>query len=82
MGDRERSREGVMVPEPWTQGAEWAMKLLSECALAIAHAAPLSAFVDVRVLGHGERQCRKRAICSHALPNQNETSRTERNRAK
>ena len=29
MGDKERRREGVMVPEPWTQGAEWAMKAYS-----------------------------------------------------
>ena len=35
MGDKERRREGVMVPEPWTQGAEWAMKLLSESRLAV-----------------------------------------------
>jgi len=32
MGDRERSREGVIAPEPWTQGAEWAMKEYSAMA--------------------------------------------------
>jgi hypothetical protein len=35
MGDKERRREGVMVPEPWTQGAEWAMKLLGASRLAM-----------------------------------------------
>jgi hypothetical protein len=66
MGDRERSREGVIAPEPWTQGAEWAMKLVGEWTLAMAHAAPRSANVDVRVLGHGRWRCRQCAMSSQA----------------
>ena len=43
MGDKERRREGVIVPEPWTQGAECAMKLLGDSALVFCLAAAATA---------------------------------------
>jgi len=43
MGDKERRREGVIVPAPWTQGAECAMKLLGESALVFRLAAAATA---------------------------------------
>jgi hypothetical protein len=66
MGDKERRREGVMEPALCTQGAEWAMKLLGECTLAVPPAAPRSSNIDLRVLGHGIRRGKQSAFSSKA----------------